>query len=456
MKKKVIIVVVIIVLMILLVPIPFKLRDGGTVEWKSLTYSIANVHSIYAVGNESNKYELGYKEGIVIKIFNMTVYNNTKYSLKEEFAIIDNSKEFDCNNIEEEIYRDDEYIYYLPCEKSQYIKVIYAPNEYQEGLKSSLAEGNIKISDLDKFNYECEDQIDIFDLIRKPISITKPIRLIELFAGYGSQAMALRDIGAKFEHYRVVEFDKYAITSYNAVHGTDFQTMDITKVHASDLNICDTEKYCYFMTYSFPCTDLSVAGKQAGMKKGSGTRSGLLWEVERILREIKESGGELPQILFMENVPQVHADANKTDFQNWIDFLTDLGYVSYWKDLNAKNYGVAQNRNRCFMFSFLGEFNYKFPKPIPLEKRLKDYLEDSVDEKYYIDNEKTQKLIRTLIDNGTLQNTMLRTEQVCVDGTIKKPKKREVANCIKARYDCGISSLRSDGNLVVNQSSNAD
>lgn len=133
MKKKVIIVVVIIVLMILLVPIPFKLRDGGTVEWKSLTYSIANVHSIYAVGNESNKYELGYKE---------------------EFAIIDNSKEFDCNNIEEEIYRDDEYIYYLPCEKSQYIKVIYAPNEYQEGLKSSLAEGNIKISDLDKFNIE--------------------------------------------------------------------------------------------------------------------------------------------------------------------------------------------------------------------------------------------------------------------------------------------------------------
>ena len=84
----------------------------------------------------------------------MTVYNNTKYSLKEEFAIIDNSKEFDCNNIEEEIYRDDEYIYYLPCEKSQYIKVIYAPNEYQEGLKSSLAEGNIKISDLDKFNIE--------------------------------------------------------------------------------------------------------------------------------------------------------------------------------------------------------------------------------------------------------------------------------------------------------------
>lgn len=295
------------------------------------------------------------------------------------------------------------------------------------------------------------NQMNIFDMIREPVQITKPIRLIELFAGYGSQAMALRDIGAQFEHYRVVEFDKYDIASYNAVHGTDFPPLDITQIHADDLNICDTEKYCYLMTYSFPCTDLSLAGKQAGMKKGSGTRSGLLWEVERILREIKESGGELPQILFMENVPQVHADANMADFQKWIDFLTEIGYVSYWQNLNAKNYGVAQNRNRCFMFSFLGEFNYKFPKTIPLEKRLKDYLEDSVDEKYYIDNEKTQKLIRTLIDNGTLQNAMLRTEQVCVDGTIKEPKKREVANCIKAKYDCGISNLQSEGNVVIDR-----
>ena len=81
------------------------------------------------------------------------------------------------------------------------------------------------------------NQMNIFDIIRKPVQITKPIRLIELFAGYGSQAMALRDIGAKFEHYRVVEFDKYAIASYNAVHGTDFPQMDITQVHADDLNI---------------------------------------------------------------------------------------------------------------------------------------------------------------------------------------------------------------------------
>ena len=258
------------------------------------------------------------------------------------------------------------------------------------------------MSDLDKFDYECQNQMSIFDMIREPIRITKPIRLIELFAGYGSQAMALERIGAKFEHYRVVEFDKYAIASYNAVHGTSFPTMDITKVHAEDLDICDTEVFTYLLTYSFPCTDLSVAGKQAGMKKGSGTRSGLLWEVERILKEIRDDGGELPQILFMENVPQVHADANMVDFQNWIDFLTSLGYVSYWQDLNAKNYGVAQNRERCFMFSFLGEYNYHFPQPIPLKKKLKDYLEDDVDEKYYIKNEKADKLIKQLIDNDIL------------------------------------------------------
>jgi DNA (cytosine-5)-methyltransferase 1 len=218
--------------------------------------------------------------------------------------------------------------------------------------------------------------------------------------------MALKRIGAKFEHYRVVEFDKYAIASYNAVHGTNFPTMDITKVHAEDLDICDTNTFTYLLTYSFPCTDLSVAGKQAGMSKGSGTRSGLLWEVERILTEIRDGGGELPQILFMENVPQVHGKKNIDDFEKWLEFLESLGYTNYWQDLNAKNYGVAQNRNRCFMFSLLGNYSYSFPRPIPLKKKLKDYLEDNVDEKYYINNEKAEKLIKQLIDNGTLPNTI--------------------------------------------------
>ena len=127
--------------------------------------------------------------------------------------------------------------------------------------------------------------------------INKKIRLIELFGGIGTQAMALRDIGADFEHYRLVEFDKYAVQSYNAVHGTRYTVHDIREIHAKDLGVVDKDKYCYLMTYSFPCTDLSVAGKMQGMSKsdwetGQGTRSGLLWEVERILKEMSDE--ELP------------------------------------------------------------------------------------------------------------------------------------------------------------------
>lgn len=182
--------------------------------------------------------------------------------------------------------------------------------------------------------------------------------------------MALRDLGADFEHYRVVEFDRFAIASYNAIHGTEFEPMDITQISGADLEITNTDKYCYIMTYSFPCQDLSVAGKQKGMTKGSGTRSGLLWEVERLLNEVEN----LPQVLLMENVPQVHSQANMPDFQKWIDFLESKGYSNYWQDLNAKDYGVAQNRDRCFMVSILGEYNYKFPQPILLEKKLFDYI----------------------------------------------------------------------------------
>ena len=307
-------------------------------------------------------------------------------------------------------------------------------------------------------DYEVEGQLSIFDLTLPAFKIDKPIRLIELFAGVGSQAMALRDLGADFKHYRVVEFDKYAIASYNAIHGTDFPTMDITQISGDDLGIVDTDKYCYIMTYSFPCQDLSVAGKQKGMQKGSGTRSGLLWEVERLLNEVEN----LPQVLLMENVPQVHSKANMPDFQKWIDFLESKGYSNYWQDLNAKNYGVAQNRNRCFMVSILGDYTYDFPNTIPLKKTMKDYLEDEVDEKYYINNEKAQKLIQKLIDNGTLANTILdrqtdrQTDRRCVDGTICEPTEREVANCIKARYDAGISNLRSDGNCVAERTSNGN
>ena len=285
----------------------------------------------------------------------------------------------------------------------------------------------------------------IFDFAKKPIfKVDKPTRLIELFSGVGSQAMALRDIGANFEHWKAVEFDKYAMKSYNAIHGTEFETTDIRDVKGSDLEIVDTDNYCYMMTYSFPCQDLSVAGKGAGMTKGSGTRSGLLWEVERLLDEVEN----LPQVLLMENVPQVHGKKNIEDFEKWIEFLKSKGYSNHWKDLNAKDYGVAQNRNRCFMVSLLGDWDYEFPQPIPLTKCLKDYLEDNVEEKYYINNEKAQKLIDTLIENGTLERTNERTRRG-VDFTIKDPREIETANCIVARYDAGIKHRPKEGTGVV-------
>ena len=254
-------------------------------------------------------------------------------------------------------------------------------------------------------NYMCENQMSIFDILNNTFYIDKPIRLIELFAGVGSQAMALRNIGADFEHYRVVEFDKYAVASYNAIHGTDFHTMDITKISGADLGIVEKDKYCYILTYSFPCTDLSVAGKMLGMTKGSGTRSGLLWEVERLLNEVDK----LPQVLLMENVPQVHSKKNMADFQKWITFLENKGYSNFWQDLNAKNYGVAQNRNRTFMVSLLGNYQYEFPEQIPLTNTMKDYLEDKVDEKFYINTEKAQQLIDKLIAEGTIPES--RAEQ---------------------------------------------
>lgn len=238
------------------------------------------------------------------------------------------------------------------------------------------------------------DQLNMFDTLKSNFKITKPVRLIELFAGIGTQAMALRELGVVFERYRVIEFDKYPLAAYNAIHGTDFPTMDICDVTGEELGIVDTDHYCYMMTYSFPCQDLSLAGNQKGMVKGSQTRSGLLWEVERLLNESKE----LPQVLIMENVTQVHNYKNIHDFNDWIKYLESKGYSNYWQDLNGKNYGVAQNRNRCFMVSILGDYKYDFPQPFELKKRLLDYLENNVDARYYITNDRATSLVNGLFE----------------------------------------------------------
>lgn len=263
--------------------------------------------------------------------------------------------------------------------------------------------------------------------------IEKPIRLIELFGGISCQAQALLNLGVEFENYRYCDFDKYACQSHNEIMGTSDQPSDITKWKGENLGVCDTDKFCYIMTYSFPCTDLSTAGKMAGMEKGSGTRSGLLWEVERLLKE----SAELPQVLLMENVPQVHGKKNKASFDEWCAFLESIGYKNYWKDLNAKDYGVPQSRNRCFMLSLLGDYSYEFPQPISLDKTLDDLLEKEVDERYYLSDRALNGCLNTNFHCNSLSARLPKdgiTPTLCARD-YKDPKLCQVKTFVSKKYN---------------------
>jgi len=270
----------------------------------------------------------------------------------------------------------------------------------------------------------------------QPLKIDKPIRLIELFAGYGSQALSLKYLGVPFEHWRISEWAVKSIQAYRDMHFGDVEDKEntlpdneildfldgkissdyntpmkreqikrtnyrrifnnmvvshnvgsIVTAKGKDFDITDTDRFTYLLTYSFPCQDLSNVGLRKGMADTS-TRSGMLWEVERLLKEVDE----LPQILLMENVPAVCGSANIADFAKWCTFLESLGYTNKYKILNATDYGVPQNRERCFMVSWLGDYYYDFPLPIPLTKRLKDVLEPVVDERYYLSEETIKSL----------------------------------------------------------------
>lgn len=200
------------------------------------------------------------------------------------------------------------------------------------------------------------------------------------------------------------------------------------------------------MTYSFPCQDLSLAGKTQGMKKGSGTRSGMLWEVERILKECNE---DLPQMLLMENVPQVVSKKNKEDFDEWVSFLESKGYINKYCMLNAKEVGypepIPQNRNRCFMISVLNSTQeIIFPEKTERKKVLKDLLEDVVDEKYYL----SDNMLKCFMSDGTgnyprkerfLQN-INRDNQDVGNSVTTLAGSRPTDNfvCCETRYDEGL------------------
>lgn len=201
------------------------------------------------------------------------------------------------------------------------------------------------------------------------------IKMFEAFSGIGTTSMALKRLGVDYEVVGIAEIDKFAIQSYMAIHGETKNYGDISKIDPTELPDMD------LFTYSFPCQDLSISGKQRGMSEG--TRSGLLYECEKVITTKR------PKYLLLENVKNLVGKKFKPDFDKWLEWLESQGYRNYWQVLNAKDYGVPQNRERVFVVSILGEGTYEFPEPSPLEVKLKDILEDEVDEKYFLNQEYT-------------------------------------------------------------------
>lgn len=256
------------------------------------------------------------------------------------------------------------------------------------------------------------------------------IKVFEAFAGYGSQRMALRNIGVPFESVGVSEIDGDVILSYAAIH-TDFLSLRTTPATVSekemrdfllernipldyktfknrtpslrgsklwdmylannliknfgDITIINPESLPDFdlLTYSFPCQDISISGYQKGLDKDSGTRSSLLWECCKIIEEKK------PLYLLMENVKNLVGSNHIHNFQQFLSYLSSLGYTNSWAILNARDYGIPQNRERVFCVSILNGEQFAFPQPHELHLLLKDLLEEGNLERYELSADQT-------------------------------------------------------------------
>ena len=336
-------------------------------------------------------------------------------------------------------------------------------------------------------------QLDLFCDSDNLYKITKPIRLIEFFAGVGFQRMGIQKVFPNLESWHICEWAIPSIVAYDAVHtnyddpfvkandwavnclskeyivnalfrlgvSKDYNVpatekelnripleklqsiylsilnthnlVNIMNVKGEDLEITDTDKYEYVVTYSFPCQDLSLAGTKKGMsvsQKEGGTRSGLVWEFLRIIKECENK----PQILLMENVPQIHSKDNNGEFYFLQTELQKLGYKNFWQDMNAKHYGIPQNRDRTFMLSIYDkDADYVFPEPEPLKVFLEDLLEDNVDESYYLSDDQIEAISKWNAQEKPLENA------------IDLNEKENIVGCITAR---GAGEMHSGMKLV--------
>lgn len=260
------------------------------------------------------------------------------------------------------------------------------------------------------------------------------LNFLSLFSGIGAFEKALDRLGVQYNLVNYCEIDKYASKSYSAVHGVpeSINLGDITKVDTSKLPHVD------MISYGFPCQDISLAGKQKGLfnEDGSKTRSGLFFEALRIIEETK------PRVAIAENVKNLTGKKFKEQFEIVLESLESAGYNNYWQVLNAKDYGVPQNRERVFIVSIRKDIDtgvFKFPEPFELKLRLKDLLETAVDEKFYLSNENLRKLVANMDP----------TETSGVDKSINSPRLIDKANCITAREDRGVSNHKSEGTAVI-------
>ena len=267
----------------------------------------------------------------------------------------------------------------------------------------------------------------------------KKLRIMECFGGIGACSKALERLGIDYEIADYVEIDKYAVKSFNAIHNTNFEPQDICE--------WDKDIEVDLIMHGSPCQDFSLAGKQAGGDKDSGTRSSLMYETIRIVEKLK------PKYVIWENVKNLLSKKHRHNFDAYLETMKELGYVNYYQVLNAKDYGIPQNRERIFTISirddscYLGDYdafvdeqalNFKFPPKQELKLKLKDMLEDEVDEKYYLSNEKIamiskwncyEKPFKKIYGNNSILGTLTtRSGAECGGLKVYSPNLEETTN----------------------------
>lgn len=242
------------------------------------------------------------------------------------------------------------------------------------------------------------------------------LRILELFGGIGACSKALEKLGIDYEIADYVEIDKYAVKSFNAIHNTNFEPQDITK--------WDKDIEVDLVMHGSPCQDFSLAGLQAGGDEGSGTRSSLMYETIRIVKKLK------PKYVIWENVKNLLSKKHRHNFDSYLEIMESLGYQNYYQVLNAKDYGIPQNRERVFTVSIRDDSNYKhctlgnpddldldwevynfsFPPKQELKLKLKDMLEDNVDEKYYLSGKQIEYLENGKYNASKVSNKIKQTD----------------------------------------------